>query len=1086
MKRIKDRGGTGGRNLEFSFSGESYSTGMSDDLDWPDAARVPVNRKGNTVRKFVWVDLKESECPTIIAGYASLTQLIDFVVDDHSCKKIQILFGNEPFPSTRKFHSNKTLTFSEEATDYWVNKGISLRLSAKVVRTIELIQSGVVDARIAPSGTSLHAKIYLGDNAVTIGSSNFTQRGLYSQLEANVRFQRANDKKRYAELEQVASNYWSQGEDFCDGLIELLEKLLKVVDWQEALARSCTELLEGEWAKKYLDNNYLSTETLWPSQRQGIAQALYILANQGSVLIADATGSGKTKLGVHLVGAIQDEVIRSNRLRKGKPLLIAPPLVKDSWEQEIAKSRFAMSVVSHGRLSNLKPGHWEREALQSAQVLCVDEGHNFLNSKTNRTQALFRNIADHVVLFTATPINRGVRDLLQVADLLGADNLQESTVESFRKLLNYQQNSGELTAEDVAVLRTEIQRFTVRRTKRDLNKLIEKDPELYISKDGRRCRFPKHKAQVYPLNESKTDCEIAAQIRALAGDLHAVSHFEKDLRLPDRLRKQGWTEQQYLDQRLGSAKSLATYAVMSSLRSSRAALLEHIVGTKGACKKFGIKANKSSTGDMIARVYKLREKLPKNHLKDCKLPGWLTIESEHLDACENDLGVYRKIKKLTLEMSSARDDSKADLLIKLHDRKNHVLAFDSRPISLMLMQKVIRERQPDIQVLLAFGDVKSDRLKLMERFSLESEESGVIGLCSDSLSEGVNLQKGKTVVHLDMPSVIRIAEQRVGRVDRIDSPYDTIDAWWPDDAEEFRISSDDRFVERYETVESLLGSNMPLPAEKTEGSRSRQNFSTEQLIEEFEREAPEQWDGINDAFYPVRGLVEGEKALISAAVYKSYQFEKYKVLCRVSLVKSRTPWAFFCMATGAYGAPRWLIIDGVDGPIVSDLSEVAAKLRALLVDGVESLPISQSTAVLIERFSNRLIQDELDLLPRKKRGAYTELLFVMDELIEQMGTNQRQEELEKLSEIRASFKIDNHEFSYDWDSITSKWLDIVRPTWFEKLRQPRDKPLLLKDIRNDLIAEGYKLVEKIIEEFSDLPLAPRPEESIQACIIGVG
>ena len=29
-------------------------------------------------------------------------------------------------------------------------------------------------------------------------------------------------------------------------------------------------------------------------------------------------------------------------------------------------------------------------------------------------------------------------------------------------------------------------------------------------------------------------------------------------------------------------------------------------------------------------------------------------------------------------------------------------------------------------------------------------------------------------------------------------------------------------------------------------------------------------------------------------------------------------------------------------------------------------------------------------------------------------------------------------------------------------------------------------VKARIEEFSDLPLAPRPEESIQACIIGVG
>ncbi len=61
--------------------------------------------------------------------------------------------------------------------------------------------------------------------------------------------------------------------------------------------------------------------------------------------------------------------------------------------------------------------------------------------------------------------------------------------------------------------------------------------------------------------------------------------------------------------------------------------------------------------------------------------------------------------------------------------------------------------------------------------------------------------------------VVRIAEQRAGRVDRMDSPHQTIEAWWPQDAPEFALSSDEHFLERYETVESLLGSNMPLPDE---------------------------------------------------------------------------------------------------------------------------------------------------------------------------------------------------------------------------------------------------------------------------------
>src|SRR5437667_351043 len=59
---------------------------------------------------------------------------------------------------------------------------------------------------------------------------------------------------------------------------------------------------------------------------------------------------------------------------------------------------------------------------------------------------------------------------------------------------------------------------------------------------------------------------------------------------------------------------------------------------------------------------------------------------------------------------------------------------------------------------------------------LGSTASGVVALCSESMAEGYNLQRASAVVHLDMPSVVRTAEQRVGRVDRLDSPHVAIDA----------------------------------------------------------------------------------------------------------------------------------------------------------------------------------------------------------------------------------------------------------------------------------------------------------------------
>src|SRR5690606_33579494 len=150
-----------------------------------------------------------------------------------------------------------------------------------------------------------------------------------------------------------------------------------------------------------------------------------------------------------------------------------------------------------------------------------------------------RNIADHVVLLTATPINKGIADLVRIADLLGADNLAPEIIAAFEKMLGGKEAGQLLSEADDEELRAEIRKFTVRRTKRDLNALVYRDPEHYRAKNGRQCRFPNHVAHVYRLNESEADRSLAREIRELAGDLYGVTHFIKPIELPEALRKRG-------------------------------------------------------------------------------------------------------------------------------------------------------------------------------------------------------------------------------------------------------------------------------------------------------------------------------------------------------------------------------------------------------------------------------------------------------------------------------------------------------------------------------------------------------------------
>ncbi|AFY89296.1 hypothetical protein Chro_3880 [Chroococcidiopsis thermalis PCC 7203] len=178
-------------------------------------------------------------------------------IDAKAFEEIQLFIGHEP----NTIQSSQQRLFqhelSEEVKKYWLQeRGISIFLCAKVIVAIELIKSGKVKAKLANTKRPFHAKIFRGDNAITSGSSNFSQSGLIYQLEKNNRYEKNKERKRYEESCQIAESYWRLGRDYNNELIVLLEDLLNVVTWQEALARACAELLEGEWAKRYIPTNY--------------------------------------------------------------------------------------------------------------------------------------------------------------------------------------------------------------------------------------------------------------------------------------------------------------------------------------------------------------------------------------------------------------------------------------------------------------------------------------------------------------------------------------------------------------------------------------------------------------------------------------------------------------------------------------------------------------------------------------------------------------------------------------------------------------------------------------------------------------
>jgi superfamily II DNA or RNA helicase len=1056
-------------------------------LGWPAADQFPVNHRGARVRAVVWSDLVSSESPLIVAGFSSIAELVDLVAawdrEPHGAQaKASVLLGTEPFTSARSSFASAEVTFTDEVRKYWLEEeGVSLRLSAKVLRVLKVLDEGRLEVRFVDGSTRLHAKIYVGSDAATTGSSNFTSAGLGNQIEANTRFQRCTDGRRYRDLVKLAENYWSVGQPWNDQFRELLRALLRFVPWQEALARACSDLLDGAWAKRYLSSAAAGSQ-LWPSQVSGIAQALWIVENVGSVLVADATGSGKTRMGAHLVRAVRDRLWSTGRVRRDLTVLVCPPSVENTWYREAVSCGVSINTVSHGLLSRQsEDGPRAQElAVRNAQILAVDEGHNFLSQGANRTRQVRESLAEHVLLFTATPINRGSADLLQLVGLLGADNFEDETLDVLEKLERRPSQSIEMSSEQQELLRREIQRFTVRRTKSMLNAMVDDDPEAYLHPvTGRVCQYPRHESITYATGESREDEAAAARVRQASAELTGIALLGGQIAVPLTLAHE-FTDERWLESRLAAARGLANHHVVTGMRSSKAALIEHVAGTEEAVRRCSIPSafKPKPTGNMLETIARLARRGPPEMLLTCGLPSWLAVVDEWRDACEQEIERYRTILNAAEQLSTAREQTKADLITQLSWKHARVIAFDHHLITLSAIQPLIVEGG-GTPVIVATGANTKNRKEVERVFAPDSQAHG-IALCSDAMNEGLNLQGASAMVHFDVPTTLRVAEQRVGRVDRMDSRHDAIEVHWPRDGASFATRANELLAARTQESTSLLGSNLKVP-NLAEG---QDIVEIEQHIATLEAGGDEAWDGIRDALDPVRRLVEGPDALISRRVYEEHRTTTHRVLARVSPVRSTTPWAFLAVTGVGHGAPRWIMLEGNDAQPIIGLENIVGPLREKLSDNPPSLSFDPTCEELLNRYLTAATRFELLLLPRRLLRA----LDQMSQVTEQWATNavrrgdrETSERWKKVGALAAP----SDETHPDPYLVAERWFELVQPLLVEaRSARRRSRYLRLKHITPKLHTEPFD-IESVEKMFSGLPFGAPLAKRVTACILGV-
>jgi hypothetical protein len=361
------------------------------------------------------------------------------------------------------------------------------------------------------------------------------------------------------------------------------------------------------------------------------------------------------------------------------------------------------------------------------------------------------------------------------------------------------------------------------------------------------------------------------------------------------------------------------------------------------------------------------------------------------------------------------------------------------------------------------------------------------------MAEGFNLQGASAVVHLDMPSVIRTAEQRAGRVDRLDSPHSSIEVWWPKDANAFALRQDERFLERYQFVADVLGANFSVPIDT-------RVVQPREMIEEFaeQERADTPWDGIADAFEPARHLISGSDSLIPAAVYALMRTSRANVVSSVSAVHADRPWAFFAVAGTEWGAPQWVFFSELGALPTTDLLSISHALRELLT-GRQTREWDEAAVTTQNDFLRVLAGCEPELLPRRKRRALEELKWIGERYRSEAvasGDERRMEATRQLLGLIRPADADRlaveaqaglfDRAAVDLHALADAWLDAVRPVWYDHLRDRcRMRPLRLKDLRPALVGANRLETEQLEELVARARLVRPIDRRVVATIIGV-
>jgi len=729
-------------------------------------------------------------------------------------------------------HAETKEQVPKEILEELENAGDTNQIEEGVRKFIDWCRSGKLELKVYPS-ERIHAKVYImtfvedhiDKGRVITGSSNLSQAGLQDNLEFNVELKNRSD---YEFASDKFNSLWNDAVEVTETYVDTITNKSPYAQFEpyELYLKFLYEYFQSELygsdelITPYLPDNFRKLKY----QNDAVLGAKKILEEYGGVFISDVVGLGKTYM----------TALLARELNK-RALVIAPPALLDknnpgSWRNVFSDFRIAADFESLGKLDDLL-----NPSLDKIEVVIVDEAHRF---RTEATQA-YEKLAQicrgkFVVLVTATPLNNSPKDILSQIKLFqngknsaipNVRNLESffSRLEKRLKGLDRKKNREEYFATvqaNAKEIREKVLKYLmIRRTRNEISKYYADDLA------AQKLKFPEV-ANPYPVFYQFDENENAIFDRTIEQLTQELSYSRyQPLNYYEGIKESERVGQRNLARFM---RILLVKRLESSFYAFRLSIDRFITSYERFIAEFqkgSIYISKKHTG----RIFELLEKGDLAGVEDLidndKAERYVAkdFSDNFLTDLKQDLEVLQSIQS---KWKQIRRDPKLEqfeeLLWKDKQFKNSklILFTESKETAEYLETNLNHKLKESVLLFTGDSDTQTRELVIQNfdaRAFIPKDDYRIL-IATEVLSEGVNLHASDTVINYDIPWNPTRMIQRVGRVNRVDTKFETIYTYnfFPTERSNDLIRLREAAEAKIQAFIEMLGADAPLLTEGEE------------------------------------------------------------------------------------------------------------------------------------------------------------------------------------------------------------------------------------------------------------------------------